>query len=74
MDDNGMNERELRELLKRGVPPARVELRRDLWPRMRRRIEQRQVRVPWTDWALAALAAGSLLLLPHLAAVLLYQL
>jgi len=67
-------ERELRELLKRGMSPARTELRRDLWPAMVRRMEERRRRVPWFDWALAAAAVACLLLFPHVIPALLNQL
>jgi len=57
-----MNEpdlKDLRERLRRAMPPvADGDLRRDLWPRMRQRMNQPPRRVPWWDWALgAALAA-----------------
>lgn len=68
------DERELQELLKRGMSPVQTELRRDLWPAMRSRIEGRRPRVPWFDWALAAAATACLLLFPHVIPVLLYHL
>lgn len=67
-------EHELRELLKRGMAPMPTELRRDLWPEVLRRVEERRVRVPWFDWALAAAATACLVLFPHLIPVLLNQL
>ena len=53
---------------------ADTELKRDLWPDMRRRLDQRTVRVPLFDWALAAAVLawavifpeGLLVLLAHL--------
>jgi hypothetical protein len=33
---------------------ADTELKRDLWPDMRRRLDQQTIRVPLFDWALAA--------------------
>jgi hypothetical protein len=82
---------ELKRLLKRAVPPvgkgrqgverlrqASTELRRDLWPEMRRRLEERtvrvRVRVPWWDWALLAGASLLLLLFPGVIPALLYHL
>ena len=69
-DDN-----ELRELLKQNIAPMNdSELRRDLWPQMLRRLEQQQpVRVPWFDWALAAVAAATLILFPGVIPALLYH-
>lgn len=52
----------------------RTELRRDLWPEVLRRVEERQVRVPWFDWALAAAATTCLLLFPRVIPALLNQL
>jgi hypothetical protein len=66
---------ELREKL-RGAMPAigQAELRRDLWPDMRRRIERPQVRVPWFDWALLGVATATAIFFPALITALLYQL
>jgi hypothetical protein len=66
--------RNLREVLKRGMGPARTELRRDLWPKTLRRIEERRQHVPWFDWVLAAAATACMLLFPHVIPVLLYHL
>jgi hypothetical protein len=70
-----MNDKELRELLKVAVPPvADVELERDLWPRMLQRLDQQPVaRVPWFDWALAALLGAACLLFPGMIPALLYH-
>lgn len=68
---------ELKKLLKGAVPPlGETELRRDLWPEMRRRLEERtvRVRVPWWDWALLAGASLLLLLFPGVIPALLYHL
>jgi len=68
---------ELKKLLKGAVPPVGgTELRRDLWPEMRRRLEERtvRVRVPWWDWALLAGASLLLLLFPRVIPALLYHL
>ena len=70
------NDEELRELLKQVIAPAKnTELSRDLWPQMLQRLDQQQaVRVPWFDWALAALLSAALLLFPGLIPALLYHL
>jgi hypothetical protein len=73
---NHPNDEELRELLKESIAPAKdTELQRDLWPEMLKRLDQQQpVRIPWFDWALAALLSGALLLFPGLIPALLYHL
>lgn len=73
-----MNERgdeKLRDILKRAMPPVRdAELKQDLWPRMLARLDRGEVRVPWFDWALAALLAAGFFFYPQLIPVLLYYL
>jgi hypothetical protein len=71
--NNNENEN-IRTLLKQAMPPLEHDLRRDLWPQMLRRLEQRTPAVPWFDWALAALLLVGLLLSPHSIPVLLYHL
>jgi len=73
-DMNGQNEQEVREILRSTVPRARTELRRDLWPEMLRRLDERPRRVAWIDWALVATIAGLLLLFPKAIPVLMYHL
>ncbi len=69
------NNEKIRELLRRAIPPvADRELKRDLWRRMLRRLEERPGQVPWFDWALAALLAILLLFSPEAIPVLLYHL
>lgn len=69
-----IDDRKLREFLKKGAAPADGELRRDLWPAMLRRMEQSERRVPWFDWALLGMVGASLVLLPWMIPVLLYHL
>jgi hypothetical protein len=71
-----MNEHEekIRELLKQSLRPTNAELERDLWPQMLRRLEERSAAVPWFDWALLALVALWLVLVPNTIPVLLYHL
>jgi hypothetical protein len=75
---NHDDDRDLREILKQAIAPVTAtELRRDLWPQMLQRLDQRQqqtIRVSWYDWALAALAAAALLLFPGAIPALLYHL
>ena len=66
---------EMKKLLKEALPPmGESELRRDLWPAMLRRLDQRTIRVPWWDWALLATLAAMILLFPGIIPALLYQL
>jgi len=72
-----MNEQDeaLKELLRRAAPgPPGRELKRDLWPEMRRRIERPPVQIPWWDWALAAALLIGLLLFPETIPAVLYLL
>ena len=67
------NDREFRELLKKGMSLADSELKRDFWPQMLRRMDLQSSKVPWFDWALLALLSTWLLLFPKIIPVLLYQ-
>ena len=73
---NQQDDTELRELLKQSIAPVKdAELRRDLWPQMLQRLEKQQpIRVPWFDWALAAVAGAALLFFPGVIPALLYHL
>ena len=69
------NEKELQALLQRAFPPPQnAELQRDLWPQMLRRLDAQPLRVPWFEWALAAVVAAMLVLFPNAIPALLYQL
>jgi len=73
-----MNDREFKELdkkLRDAIPPLRQpELGRDLWPAMLQKMNEPRVRVPWSDWLLAAVAAAVLLFFPGAIPALLYHL
>jgi hypothetical protein len=75
---NEENNKEMKELLKQAIAPAReTELRRDLWPQMLRKLEEQRapvVRVPWFDWALAAILSAVLVFIPGAIPALLYHL
>ena len=73
---NQQDDRELRDFLKQSIAPVKdAELRRDLWPQMLKRLEQQQpIRVPWFDWALAAVAGAALFFFPGVIPALLYHL
>jgi len=68
----------MQELLRQTMLPVAgqlsVELRRDLWPGMLKRIEARPVKVPWFDWALLAAVALWLVSSPKAIPLLLYYL
>ncbi|HYT24531.1 MAG TPA: hypothetical protein VEW05_30375 [Candidatus Polarisedimenticolia bacterium] len=77
MSDEG-NHKKMRDLLKQAIAPAQdTELRRDLWPQMLRKLEEAPVpalRVPWFDWALAAILGAVLVFSPGSIPALLYHL
>lgn len=69
------NNNDVKTLLKKAIAPVQhSELQRDLWPLMLRRLDEQPLRVPWLDWALAAVLAASLLLYPEAIPALLYHL
>ncbi len=68
------NDGEIRDALKQSFPPVNTELRRNLWPDVLRRLDARQVGVPWYDWALVGLSATMLLAFPRLLLVFAYHL
>jgi hypothetical protein len=72
-----MNEQDeaLKQLLQRAAPgPTDRELKRDLWPEMRQRLDRPPVQIPWEDWALAATLLLCLLLFPETIPAVLYLL
>jgi hypothetical protein len=72
---NEQNDKEIEELLKRSIAPiGDTELRRDLWPEMLKKLSQQPVRVPWFDWALAAILGALLIVFPGVIPALLYHL
>lgn len=71
---NEHRDEKIRELLKQSIGSTNAELERDLWPQMLRRLEERSAAVPWFDWALLALVAVWLVLVPDTIPLLLYHL
>lgn len=77
-----MNDREfakihasLRKILRDSLPPLeQPELRRDLWPGMLRRLQEKPLRVPWFDWALLAASIAAAYFFPVLIPALFYHL
>lgn len=56
----------LKVLLQRAASgPADRELKRDLWPEIRQRLDRPPLQIPWWDWALAAILLLCLLLFPE---------
>ncbi|HLZ52408.1 MAG TPA: hypothetical protein VKP61_16785 [Candidatus Acidoferrum sp.] len=68
----------MEDLLKHAIAPAReTELRRDLWPQMLSKLEEQSApvnKVPWFDWALAAILSAVLIFFPGSIPALLYHL
>lgn len=73
---NETNDEQVKELIKRALPPASRELQTDLWPRMLRRLDERSPAhaVAWFDWILLAVLTICVLSFPHSIPVLLYHL
>jgi len=66
---------DLRKFLKDALSPAGgLELQRDLWPAMLRRLDQPAFRVPWWDWTLLAAVTALLFFFPGMLPALLYHL
>jgi hypothetical protein len=68
----------MKELLEQAVVPAQdIELRRDLWPQMLRKLDEQPLPVngvPWFDWALAAILGAVVIFFPGSIPALLYHL
>jgi hypothetical protein len=76
--NNQENSKEIKALLKAAISPVEdTELRRDLWPQMLRKLDERPLpgsNVPWFDWALAAILSTALFFFPGAIPALLYHL
>ena len=68
------NGRQIRDALKQSFPPINTEIRRDLWPDVLRKLDARQVGMPWYDWALVGLSAVMFLAFPRLVLLFAYHL
>ncbi len=63
------------QLLRMAIPPVQdPALKHDLWPRVLQEFNEQVIRVPWFDWALAAVPVICLVLYPELIPILLYLL
>jgi hypothetical protein len=67
------DDEQIRAALKRSFPPLNPELARDLWPDVLKKLNAR-ITVPWYDWVLMGLTAGTLLLFPRIIIVFAYHL
>ncbi|HEU0007082.1 MAG TPA: hypothetical protein VFS12_13945 [Terriglobia bacterium] len=65
----------IEKILREAIPPlAGAELRRDLWPLMRRRLEERSFTVSWRDWSLIVISLIWLVAFPEVIPALVYHL
>jgi len=72
---NDQNHKELKTLLRKVIPAVKdTELQRDLWPEMLEKLSEQPLRVPWFDWALAAIVSAALIFFPGAIPALLYHL
>ncbi len=64
---NILDDSQIRTLLKNAIAtPADEELRHDLWPTLRLKMERRSsMIIPWYDWVLAALVVLFCMLVPE---------
>lgn len=75
-EEQDQEEIQIRRVLREVFPPMghAVELRRDLWPAMERRIAGPPRTVPWYDWALAAAVLALAIFFPKMALLFAYHL
>ena len=67
-------ENEIREMLRQALPGVQQNEGIDLWPRMLRRLEERNARMSWLDRVLLLAVSLGLLAFPAIIPQLLYQL
>ena len=60
--------------MKNLLPPVDTQLRRDLWPQMRERLDERTIAVSRFDWALIAAVLIWIVIFPQSVIALLYHL
>jgi hypothetical protein len=73
---NRTEEEGIRKLLQQSLLPieAEPEPRRDLWPAVHKRLDEKQAAPPWFDWALLAGLVGLVAFFPTAIPVFLYYL
>jgi hypothetical protein len=65
----------LEKMLREALPPlTQVELKRDLWPRMRRQLDEGTLAASWLDWSLASVSLLWLVVFPEAIPALFYHL
>jgi hypothetical protein len=65
----------IEKILREAIPPlTSAELQRDLWPLMRRRLEERSFAVSWLDWSLIVASFIWLAAFPEVIPALVYHL
>jgi hypothetical protein len=69
-----MTDDRVKELLRASIGRVDVELKGDLWPEMRRRIDERTIRVSAFDWALIAAVIVWFAMFPEAVLAVLYHL
>jgi hypothetical protein len=70
-----MNDERVKQIVKAALPAvAHSDLKRDLWPAMRARIDQQTLRVSAFDWALMAAVLVLVVINPQAALTLFYHL
>ena len=87
-EKNDQEQKKLADLLKQSFPPMDPEPPRDLWPKMRRRLEEgtgarpwfldlfsaaKLSSVPWFDWALLAVLVATVCVFPRSIPIWLYH-
>lgn len=73
---NNENQDGMKKLLQTALRPVKgePEPRRDLWPAVLKRLEEKQGMPPWYDWALLAGLVGMVAFFPTAIPVLLFYL
>ena len=69
-----MNDDRLKELLSAALPPVDVELKLDLWPRIKGRAEARPTLISRLDWALITAVTTWVAIFPQSLMAILYHL
>lgn len=64
----------MNDLLRDAMPPMNTELRRDLWPAMRERLQRPRIAITRFDWALIAAVIAAIAIFPQSVLTLLYHL
>ena len=64
----------MRDLLRDAMPPMNTDLKRDLWPEMRERLQRPRITITRFDWALIAAVLAAIAIFPHSVLALLYHL